>query len=149
MALVLVIGSVAPTLADARQGAVGGPSLQAMAPPPLARGVCAVFLWSRQAGARDQALLGAVAIAPPTARIQPANGPAVSLPRVAESGERAPGYYERQVFRGAGVTLEVRLRFAREPSGPPTPQTGLAIVTDARGWRSVTPVRGDLVCQDG
>lgn len=120
-------------------------TLGELAPQPLERDQCGLFLWSL--GERPALIL--VAYDNPTGAVVSVDGRERFLNRTAFGGERTAGMFERQTFAGAGMTVRVTVSY-----DPERPIRDGAVVKEARivavdrdGWETVIPAGGMSGCQ--
>lgn len=122
-----------------------GLPLEELPAQTLARGQCALVLWSRTSP--PQRLFLAVN-EPAAARVR-MGGRTLALPRIAATGEAVFGHHPTQTYSGEGVTVTAGAEFdAREGlvGGVAAPSAVLTVRT-ADGTETVIPAGGLLACQ--
>lgn len=147
-AVVLAGCAASPSnLASALAAAGAGASipLEELPPQHLAKGQCALFLWSRGAAARRVVM---ALNEPPMARIRVA-GRTLDLARTDWDGRSSFGHFAHQTFAADGVTLTLDLGDRRELQGGAVVTSGVLDYRDPAGWSIVLPVGGVIACQDG
>lgn len=116
-------------------------------PQKLARGQCALVLWSKELRARRIVM---ALNAPALARIQ-VGGRTLELPRTALDGPEVFGHPARQTFAAAGrtLTLEIEVAEGRDLPGGVVVTGGAVDYRDPSGWSTLIPVGGLIACDTG
>ena len=123
----------------------GTPALAELPMQQLARGQCALVLWSRNSTpVRFLATLDQPAVA--SVMVQ---GRIVQLARVQQTGQSLHGQFPQQHYRGEGLSLEVSFsrEDARELAGGAVVSSAVVEYVDAAGWTSIIPAAGLIACQ--
>ena len=123
----------------------GMPKLAELPTQQLARGQCALVLWSRNATpVRFLVTLDQPAVA--NVMVQ---GRIVQLARVEQTGQSLHGQFPQQHYRGEGISLEVSFarNDARELAGGAVVSSAVVEYVDAAGWTSIIPAAGLIACQ--
>jgi hypothetical protein len=140
LAILAVVHLSIPVAAQSR-----GLVFEELGAQSLEREQCGLFLWTLSE--RPQLIL--VAFDNPTGAAVQLEGRERYLGRTQFGGERVSGIFERQVFEGAG--LEVQVEVAFDPGRPVRDgamvQAGSITATDRNGWQTVIPVGGLSACQ--
>ena len=124
---------------------MGAPALAELPTQLLARGQCALVLWSRNSTpVRFVVTLDQPAVARVSVR-----GRVVELPRVAQSGQLIHGQFPQQHYRGEGISLEISFVAddARQLAGGAVVSSALVEYDDPTGWTSLIPAVGLIACQ--
>jgi hypothetical protein len=125
--------------------ATGMPALAELPMHSLARGQCALVLWSRNSTpVRFLVTLDRPAVA--NVMVQ---GRIVELARVQQNGQSLHGQFPEQHYRGEGISLEVSFarEDARELAGGAVVSSAVVEYVDAAGWTSIIPAAGLIACQ--
>jgi len=123
----------------------GGLPLQELPPQKLAKGECALVVWTHAPQARRVAM---ILDGPPRARVR-LDGRTRELARTSAEGAAVAGQTARQAYAGEGVTLSLDLDMAGQrpvPGGVAIPD-GALDYRDPSGWSVVVPVGGLIACE--
>jgi len=123
----------------------GMPALAELPTQQLARGQCALALWSRNA---TPVRFVVTLDQPAVARVS-VKGRVVELARVAQSGQSIHGHFPEQHYRGEGISLGVSFvgDDARQLAGGAVVSSAIVEYDDPSGWTSVIPAVGLIACQ--
>lgn len=140
LAIAAALFVASPVAAQSR-----GLVFEELAAQRLEREQCGLFLWTLSE--RPQLIL--VAFDNPTGAAVQLEGRERYLGRTQFSGERVSGIFERQVFEGAGLSIQVEVTFdaSRPVRDGALVQQGFITATDRDGWQTVVPVGGLSACQ--
>jgi len=138
-------GSSGEQAATAIADPMGAPALFELPTQLLARGQCALVLWSRSSAP----VRFAVTLDQPAVARVSVKGRVVELARVAQSGQSIHGQFPKQLYRGEGISLEVSFvpEDARQLAGGAVVSSAVVEVDDPTGWTSVIPAVGLIACQ--
>jgi len=111
----------------------------------LARGQCALVLWSRN----TTPVRFLVTLDQPAVASVMVQGRIVQLARVQQTGQSLHGQFPQQHYRGEGLSLEVSFarEDARELAGGAVVSSAVVEYVDAAGWTSIIPAAGLIACQ--
>jgi hypothetical protein len=119
--------------------------LEELAPQPLVRGACGMFLWARTG---EQSVFVFVAFANPAEAHVRLDGRARVLRRSAAEGPSQHGHFEEQTYADSGLTIETDVQFSAEPlRNGAVISGGVMRVRDREGWETIVPVTGMVACQ--
>jgi hypothetical protein len=130
---------------DPAADATGMPALAELPTHQLARGQCALVLWSRN----STPVRFLVTLDQPAVANVMVQGRIVELARVQQSGQSLHGQFPEQRYRGEGLSLEVSFARddARELAGGAVVSSAVVEYVDAAGWTSIIPAAGLIACQ--
>jgi hypothetical protein len=125
--------------------ATGMSTLAELPTQQLARGQCALVLWSRN----SPPVRFLVTLDQPAVANVMVQGRIVQLARVQQTGQSLHGQFPQQHYRGEGISLEVSFTRAdaRELAGGAVVSSAVVEYMDAAGWTSIIPAAGLIACQ--
>lgn len=124
----------------------GGVVLGSLGAATLPGGQCGMLLWTTD-GADASPVFIFRYVAGGAAQVV-VNGKPTELARVETEGATGFGVAERQKFTsGAGLTVEVSLKFGTAFEGGTWLQNGYVAAETADGWRTVAPAAGIAGCR--
>lgn len=124
---------------------MGAPALAELPTQLLARGQCALVLWSRN----SMPVRFVVTLDQPAVARVSVKGRVVELARVGQSGQSIHGQFPEQQYRGEGISLEVSFVAddARQLAGGAVVSSAVVEYVDPAGWTSIIPAVGLIACQ--
>jgi hypothetical protein len=125
--------------------ATGMSTLAELPTQQLARGQCALVLWSRN----STPVRFLVTLDQPAVANVMVQGRIVQLARVQQTGQSLYGQFPQQHYRGEGISLDVSFARddARELAGGAVVSSAVVEYVDAAGWTSIIPAAGLIACQ--
>jgi hypothetical protein len=144
-ALLLAACASAPPGEQRVVESTGMPTLAELPTHQLARGQCALVLWSRN----STPIRFLVTLDEPAVANVMVRGRIVELSRVQQSGQSLHGQFPEQHYRGEGMSLEVSFARddARELAGGAVVSSAVVEYVDEAGWTSIIPAAGLIACQ--
>lgn len=120
-------------------------SLSELPTQQLAKGQCALVLWSH--GSPPGRILLALD-RPAVARVQ-IDGKQLELTRVSQSGQPLYGQFPEQRYQGGGLSIGVSFApdTARDLTGGAVVSSAVVEYIDAEGWTAIIPASGLIGCQ--
>ena len=124
---------------------MGAAALSELPTQVLARGQCALVLWSRN----STPVRFAVTLDQPAVARVSMKGRVVEFARVSQNGQSIHGQFPEQHYRGEGMSLEVSFmpEDARQLAGGAVVSSAVVEFDDPTGWTSVIPAVGVIACQ--
>lgn len=136
--------AVAAPASTSQAGPEVGPTLQELPPQRLAKGQCALAVWTLS----DRRRVFMTLNNPAVGKLQ-INGATREVPRQGQAGAVVYGHAEHQTFAGDDITLTLDVVFDpdRRLLGGAMIRQGTLELRAASGWATMMPVGGLVACE--